>query len=108
MRKLNLLLLPCIFMLFVDSLFAQQKVLTGIVKSSTDQAPIGGVTVTLKELNRSVVTKEDGSFNISYSGDKAKSVEFTSVGFEYGQQSIGNGDHLTILMKPVAKSLGNW
>lgn len=73
MKKFNLLWMTGILILFVNASFAQPKIITGVVKSAVDHNPLSGVTVTIKELNKSVVTEEDGSFKVTVTGDKAKS-----------------------------------
>lgn len=96
MKKLNLLWMTGILILFVNASFAQQKIITGVVKSAVDHNPLSGVTVTIKELNKSVVTEEDGSFKVTVTGDKAKSIEFTSMGFEFTKQNIDPNNVMTI------------
>lgn len=106
MRKLKLVWAICVLLLLSNALSAQQKTITGVVKSSLDNTPLDGVTVTIKELNRSVVTAEDGSFKLTLTGDKAKNLEFSYVGFELVQQEIGNNSVIQTSMKPLANSLG--
>lgn len=106
MKKLTLILCSSLSLLFSNVLVAQQKTVSGIVKSSVDNSPLAGTTITIKELNRSVTTAEDGSFSIKVTGDKAKNIELSSVGFERKEQEIGSGPVMTILMTPVANTLG--
>src|SRR3954470_8244763 len=105
MTKLKHLFSTLVLLLLMSSLFAQQKTIGGIVKSA-DNIPLEGVTVTIKELNRSVVTSADGSYKFTAVGDRGKTLEFSSVGYEYLQQSIGDKQDLSITMKTVPKTLG--
>ncbi len=42
---------------------------------------------------------------MTITGDKAKNIEFTSVGFEFTNHAVGDGV-MTVMMKPLPTSLG--
>jgi hypothetical protein len=61
-----------LFFLFFSSIavFAQQRTITGIVKSSKDNLPLIGVGVTEKGVKNSTSTNLDGKFSITISSKK--------------------------------------
>ncbi|MBI1341848.1 MAG: SusC/RagA family TonB-linked outer membrane protein [Terrimonas sp.] len=79
MRKI-LHSLVAVLLLLGNSLFAQQKIITGVVTSPTDNTPLSGVTVKVRGSNTAVQTDANGKFSISAkTGDV---LQFTYVGLE--------------------------
>lgn len=73
--------LMCLFILLcsLSSAYAQTPV-SGVVTSATDNMPLPGVTVVLKNSSRGVATDFDGNYEISVSGDNAVLV-FSYMGY---------------------------
>ncbi len=74
--KKNLLLLT--FMLLNVGLWAQQRIVTGLVSDET--GPLPGVNIVLKGTTIGTITKEDGTFSIEVPGD-AKLLTVSFLGF---------------------------
>ena len=95
----GLLLLALLFPLFT---FAQ-TMLTGRVLSATDQAPLAGVSVTLKGTKTGVSTTVEGNFTIkARSGDV---LVITGVGVTRQEVTVGDEKDLTITVKADNKNL---
>ncbi len=94
-----------LFLFSANAITAQQKIITGSVKSA-DNVPLSDVTVAIKELNKSVTTAEDGSFTLTVADNKAKTLEFSSVGFEFSEQELGTASNFNIVMKRKVNMLG--
>ena len=79
MKKMKLrLLLLFLFGLFCNLSWAQQKI-TGVVTDDKG-APLGGVSVSLKDSKKGVSTNVDGTFTID--AGTGEVLEFSMVGFK--------------------------
>ncbi|RZK59615.1 MAG: SusC/RagA family TonB-linked outer membrane protein [Pedobacter sp.] len=102
MKKLILSL----FILFAVSMsvFAQDRTITGTVKSSEDGLPIPGASVKVKEVSGlGTVTGADGKFSIKVP-TAAKTVIVSYIGFGIKEVTI-SGSAIDILLGNDAKSL---
>lgn len=100
-KKLLLTIIPVF--LFCFTVLAQTKNLKGIVHGSEND-PLSGVTVQVKETNKTALTGTDGSFSIQTSGN-AKTLVFSYVGMETQEVSVSGKTDFQIQLKPVAASL---
>lgn len=105
MKKLLLgLALACAAMLCYLPAWSQQKTITGIVTSSQNGDPLPGVTVRVKGTNRGSTTNSEGKFQIEAS--KGEALEFSSVGFESHQMTVGDNHNIKISLSATQSSLG--
>ncbi|MGI8601167.1 MAG: SusC/RagA family TonB-linked outer membrane protein [Chitinophagaceae bacterium] len=74
------------------SSFAQQQRLTGIVRSN--ERPLQGVTVTVKNTTRATQTDAAGAYSIMAS--KGEVLHFTYVGFTSQEVTVGNENSINI------------
>ncbi|MGN6492566.1 MAG: SusC/RagA family TonB-linked outer membrane protein [Agriterribacter sp.] len=76
----------------------QPREVSGIVKDA-DEAPLSGVTVTVKGKGSAsgVITDESGAFKISVPGNNAVLV-FSYVGFDTREMTVGNQTSLTVTL----------
>ena len=85
-KLLRLFVLPG-FLLFSQSGYAQDKVITGKVTDAKDGSALAGVTVSAKGTKEATQTIADGSFRISVS-PSVNTLIFTSVGYATQEVSI--------------------
>lgn len=98
--------LPLIFLCFVIqvSVFAQQRTVKGTVKDSAD-APLAGVTVSVKNSKLTTSTDDNGNFYIDVNSN-SKVLQFTSVGYETTEAAIRADNTINIRLTSVARQLG--
>ena len=106
--KPNLLLKRILFMgIFLIlthlSSFAQNKTITGKV-TSTGNAPVEGVSVTVKGSQSGVVTKGDGSFSIPVPTGSVVLV-FSSVGYVTQEVPVGDRDVVNTSLEESSEKL---
>ena len=80
------------------TLFAQQRLVTGVVIESQTNEPIPGTTVIIKGTQRGAVSASDGTFSINVTN--ADTLLVSSVGFENQVVPVGNRMHITVMLKP--------
>ena len=80
MKKILSFLGLILLVLSCSSLYAQDKVISGVVTSLTEKTPVTGASVSLEGTTRSVQTDADGKFSIAAA--KGQILIITSVGFD--------------------------
>jgi TonB-dependent SusC/RagA subfamily outer membrane receptor len=93
-----------LFVLGMDALYAQQRQLSGIVKSKTDNIPLPGVTIRAKGSSTGTITNNDGYFNITLKGP-VTSLIISSIGFLSKEVSLGTGNSINVFLETDAASL---
>ncbi len=104
MKKLFLSLI----ILFAVSVYtyAQERTVTGTVKSSEDGLPIPGVTVKVKEMpNIGMTTGVDGKFSLKVP-QNGKKLTFSYIGFTPLEASITANNVVNVSLITDAKTLG--
>ncbi len=104
MRKITMMLA---FLLFAGLSFAyaQTKTISGTVTSATDGSAIPGVTVMVKGTTNGTVTGVDGKYSLTV-GASATTLTFQFVGMKTQDIIIGSKTTINVVMKAVAKGLG--
>ncbi len=87
----------------VMSGYAQQRTITGKVISE-DGNPLAGVSYIVKGSKTGGTTKDDGSFSVTVSQSGAK-IDFTYVGYQMQQYTVGSDNDITIVMKKSGEQL---
>lgn len=106
MRKIRLLAFLTIGVLLLClSGYAQERTITGVVTSSTDDAVLTGVTVTVKGTNRATQTDATGKFSIT--AEKGQTLQFTSVGFQTQDVVVGDENVIRIRLSAIANTLAD-
>ena len=82
--------------LYNSMVFAQEKIVSGLVKDSGGQ-PISGVMVKVPDMSQGTITDTDGKFNISIQPE-VKNLEFSFVGFVSQTIELKNRTVLTVEM----------
>ena len=84
----NFFLILCFFLLTYYPLMSQ-KIVSGIVFSSTDSEPLVGVTVLVKGTQNGTITDLEGSFSLNLSNDQ-NTIIASFVGYKSKEVNIGN------------------
>jgi TonB-linked SusC/RagA family outer membrane protein len=85
-------------------LYAQERVVTGVITNEETKEPLPGVTVSVKGTNRSTITNEKGLFSIAVSGNESV-LKISSVGFKYQEVIVGNRTSLALPLLKDARQL---
>ena len=97
MRKLLFLLGG--MLLFVGSVFAQNKVITGKVTDDQGNA-LPNVTISIKGTSIGTTSRTDGTFSLT-APSYAKTLVFSSVGMATLEANIGDKDVIDVSLKPA-------
>lgn len=81
---------------------AQQKTITGTVLDN-ENAPIQGVTVSVRNTNRATLTNADGRYSIPAASGEV--IEFSFVGYETATVTVGSGNTINLTLNPSQGSL---
>jgi TonB-dependent starch-binding outer membrane protein SusC len=82
----------------------QQIAITGVVKSSEDNAPLPGVTITEKGTTNGTITDLDGRFKLNVTGEKSILI-FSYIGFLKEEVLVGSRTQINLSLKPDLKQL---
>ena len=102
--KNKLLLLLFIFIGFIGSIQAQQRIISGTVTDKTDGSVIPGVNVVVKGTTRGTVTDGNGKYSIAVSPN-AKILIFSFIGMVTQEVTIGNNTHINVVLAPISTKL---
>lgn len=104
MKDMNLhtsnVILSFLFLVFVltgSNLLAQDKSLTGVVTSATDNTPLIGVSVQIKGTSIGNITDLDGKFSIKV--EKGQTLVFSYIGFKTQEIIVGNSAMLNVVLE---------
>jgi TonB-dependent SusC/RagA subfamily outer membrane receptor len=84
---------------------AQERKVTGTVKSTEDNSPMPGVNVLVKGKTTGTITDVNGSYSISVPGNNATLV-FSFIGFNSQEVPVGDKSTISIMMVPASQQLG--
>jgi TonB-dependent starch-binding outer membrane protein SusC len=98
-RLLVGILMPLCCVLFTQTLFAQDKVVTGKVTDSKDGSPVVGASVQPKGSKKGTSTAADGTFSLSVPGD-VTSLIISFVGF--GRQEVDIAGKISVEVSLVS------
>ena len=97
MRKKSLRLLPILgFLFFSLTTLAQNKVISGVVKSATGE-PIAGVSINIVGTNKGTLSDKNGNYTIQAAPNA--SILFTFTGYENVLFTVKNMPSSTVVMK---------
>ena len=82
-----------------------QKIVSGIVVSSTDSEPLVGVTVLVKGTQNGTITDLEGSFSLNLSNDQ-NTIIASFVGYKSKEVNIGNMSVISIELDEDITELG--
>jgi TonB-linked SusC/RagA family outer membrane protein len=90
-------------LLFTGSLFAQEKVVSGLVTDEKNQ-PLPFVNVVLKGTTVGTVSDLEGKYTLKLTGSNLV-LEFRSVGFTTQEVKVGNSSVINVQLQPDVKQL---
>ena len=93
-RRLTILL--AFLLVVVFNIQAQEKVVTGVVKSGEDSELLPGVTVLEKGTTNGTITDLDGKFQLRVGEDAVLSISF--VGFRTQEIVVGNQSSINVVL----------
>ncbi|HWI89748.1 MAG TPA: SusC/RagA family TonB-linked outer membrane protein [Flavisolibacter sp.] len=106
MRKiLHFALIPIGMILLSLATNAQQKLVTGTVTSSGDQALLQGVTIVIMETGKASLTDLDGKFSIAV--ERGQTLQFTYVGFVSQKIVVGDANVINVRLVPNQSTLSD-
>lgn len=82
---------------------AQQRIITGTVTSVTENTPLPGVTVIIKNTTQGTTTDFDGVFSIAASPEDV--LEFSYIGYTSKEILVGETNSLTISLQEAVSAL---
>ncbi|MCU0339263.1 MAG: TonB-dependent receptor [Spirosomaceae bacterium] len=94
----------CVCLLLWGHAWAQDRTISGTVKSKEDGSALPGVSVLIKGTSRGVNSNSDGTYQISVPSGNVQLV-FSFVGFEKQEVSVGNRSTINLEMNPDASQL---
>jgi hypothetical protein len=96
-----LILLLCFSLI---SAKAQERTVTGIVKSSEDNSEVPGVNVVVKGTAIGTITDMDGRYTIEVPSDESTLV-FSYIGLKSEEISVGSRSVIDVVMMPDLQEL---
>jgi TonB-linked SusC/RagA family outer membrane protein len=87
-RRSRYLVLGLVFLLASTLVWAQERTVTGIVRSAADGTPVGSATIQVKGTSVTRVTNDAGAFSIPASNNQVLVV--SAVGFAPIERTVGN------------------
>ncbi|MBA4319308.1 MAG: SusC/RagA family protein [Flavobacterium sp.] len=95
-NKFCLLLIVAVYTLMYTSVYAQEKMVTGIVTDPLN-LPVPGVNVIVKGTAKGVTTDMDGKYSLSAAA--GETLVFTYIGFKTKEQKIGNTNSYNVTLE---------
>ncbi|MCX6247403.1 MAG: carboxypeptidase-like regulatory domain-containing protein, partial [Bacteroidetes bacterium] len=98
MRKFTIVL-ALLLLAGLQGVLAQTRVISGVVTSSDDKAPIPGVTIVVKSTTIGTTTNVDGKFVLSVPSNY-NTLVFSYVGMKTKEVKIGESNTLDMVLEP--------
>jgi TonB-linked SusC/RagA family outer membrane protein len=98
MRKFTIVL-ALLILAGLQGVLAQTRVISGVVTSSDDKAPIPGVTVVVKSTTIGTTTNVDGKYVLSVPSNY-NTLVFSYVGMKTQEVKIGESNTLDLVLQP--------
>lgn len=90
-----LLLVPAISSLQANP--SQNKAVTGVVTSATDNEPLIGVSVQVKETATGGITDIDGKFSVN--AEQGQTLIFSYIGYQTQEIQVGASSVINVVLK---------
>lgn len=102
--KKTLLICLLVNIIFLGSVYAQQRTVSGTIISSDDKQPLPGVSVRLKGSNEGTQSETDGKYSIKISGSNPTLV-FTYIGYATQEISVNQRRSFNVSLVPASNEL---
>lgn len=96
-----LLLVPAISSLQANP--SQNKAVTGVVTSATDNEPLIGVSVQVKETATGGITDIDGKFSVN--AEQGQTLIFSYIGYQTQEIQVGASSVINVVLKEDTEML---
>lgn len=103
-KKLFSSILFLFVLIFSHNVYAQERVITGTVSALSDNLPLPGVTVTLKNTKQAVSSDFDGKFSITVKENDAVLI-FTFIGYKTSEVKTSSKNILNVTLVESAEQL---
>lgn len=103
MERTLLAFLMC-FMWVSAQIMAQERTVSGIVRQVGNNAPLVGVSVSIKGTNKGTQTGVDGKFSISAA--PTDRLRFVYIGYNEKEVLVGTSQNLSVMLSESAEALG--
>ena len=103
MRTKSHVIFAFLFLIFVQTIFAQDKTITGTVISAADGGPLIGVNVIVEGTTNGVNTDFDGNYSIVAS--EGQTLVFSYLGFATREVTIGSNSIINVTLDEDAQAL---
>lgn len=98
MNKIIKLRILFFILLFPSVLFAQEKVVNGVVTDS-EKLPMPGVNVIIVGTNKGVITDSNGNFQITLSGSEEDRLRFSFIGMVSQEVLVSNSKTINVQLE---------
>jgi TonB-linked SusC/RagA family outer membrane protein len=102
--KKNLFKIMAILVMLVSQAYAQDRTITGQVKSKEDGFPLPGVSVKLKSSKVGTTTGADGKYSLKIPAGQGSVLVFSFIGFNPIEKSV-TGNSVDVMLSENANSL---
>lgn len=85
------------------TLYAQQRVVSGVVTDASDGTPLPGVSILVKGTSRGTVTDTNGGFSLDASANEV--IVFSFIGYEAQEQAVGDRTVINVGLVVSARQL---
>jgi len=102
--KKNLLKIMFILAMLVTQAYAQDRTITGTVKSKEDGLPLPGVSVKVRNSNVGTTTGANGRYSLKISGAQTQVLVFSFIGFDTKEVPV-NSNTIDLMLTENANSL---
>ncbi|MCF0055300.1 TonB-dependent receptor [Dyadobacter sp. CY356] len=92
------------FLLASLSSFAQQRILSGSVRTTEDNSPLPGVNVSIKGSRQGTITDANGQFTLGIV--KGETLVFSFIGFIAQEIPVGASNEYNVTLAPSTHTLG--
>ena len=103
MKKLFTVLLMALLCLGTNSIFSQNRTLSGVVSSAADEQPLVGVSVVVRGTSIGAVTDLDGKYSLT--APEKGILVFSFVGYTSTEVTVGASSIVNVAMKEAADVL---
>ena len=104
MRKFTIFL-ALLFLVSLQGVFAQTRVITGTVTSAEDKSPVPGVTVVVKGTTIGTTSNADGKYVLTVP-EKYNVLVFSFVGMKTQEITIGANNTIDVVMETDVLNMG--